>query len=910
MASEKILIVDDDEDVLLIVQTILDNSGYSVLLARNGREGVEKAIESAPDLILLDVMMPELSGWEVCTTLKSAPETRQIPIAMLTVKSEIRDLITGMQVGADDYITKPFTRKKLLSTVRRLLEEKRESPPAYLTAENEEMRFKNLLFDAVTELPTVPVIIDALRDRLLDNRDMGVLYIDVEQYSHIEETYGWEVFDSLLQHTARTMRRMIGTVFATEDFIAVNRTGGSDFYVFATLEGGEEAMTRLQRKARQVEESLRGSLDEAFGSRIHKRIGVFVGHALLRPSPQMRVERLVYRALGQAIAVATTKEEERQASLRETFKETLRKRRIRTVYQPIFHLEAMEAFGHEALTRGPVETAFESPELLFQFARENEATWELEQICLCSSASRLRARRPDSPVHQRRGGDDHRRSPRSGAEAVPPLFSLKCPVVLEVTERSAIRDVPVFRAALAQLREQGFRIAIDDAGSGYASLQAIAELRPNFIKVANTLITGTAQRLDQAGRRRDAGQPLPPHRRGLRGRGHRDARGPRGVPAPRDSVRPGLLPRGPGRARRHRARARVHGAHPHGPVGSPPVPLRFRLAVLAWLWGALVLRAQPVPHVDSDPGRRRGHRVRRPALFHLARPGHRPGGPDRRDRARGPEDLGGDPHRGFRVVGLLRWRARRGRDVGGRGPRLSLRDGPQHAASHRRGSGRRRCRRLGQALRRPGLRALRRADREVWVTEPDAEKIEVFRLEDNPPRPIRDGEIAVKGGPESLVVDEERGVAYTHLWKGETVAIPLKNRTPRPAWKNGCEGSRGIALDAARGLLFVGCSEGKAVTLDAKTGRIVSTVKVGAGVDIVDYSPSRGHLYAPGGKSATMAIVDVAPEGALGIVDTVPTAEKGHCVATDPFGNVYVCDPKGGRILVIPDHYELAPRSP
>jgi len=489
MASEKILIVDDDEDVLLIVQTILDNSGYSVVLARNGREGVEKAIESSPDLILLDVMMPELSGWEVCTTLKSAPETRQIPIAMLTVKSEIRDLITGMQVGADDYITKPFTRKKLLSTVRRLLDEKPESPPAYLTAENEEMRFQNLLFDAVTELPTVPVIIDALRDRLLDNRDMGVLYIDVEQYSHIEETYGWEVFDNLLQHTARTMRRMIGTVFATEDFIAVNRTGGSDFYVFATLEGGEEAMTRLQRKARQVEESLRGSLDEAFGSRIHKRIGVFVGHALLRPSPQMRVERLVYRALGQAIAVATTKEEERQASLRETFKEILRKRRVRTVYQPIFHLEAMEAFGHEALTRGPVETAFESPELLFQFARENEATWELEQICLSSSASRY-GLDGDSHLFINVEAETISALSQGGAEAVPPLFTLKCPVVLEVTERSAIRDVPVFRAALKQLRDQGFRIAIDDAGSGYASLQAIAELRPDFIKVANTLITG------------------------------------------------------------------------------------------------------------------------------------------------------------------------------------------------------------------------------------------------------------------------------------------------------------------------------------------------------------------------------------------------------------------------------------
>src|SRR5262252_6122638 len=255
-----------------------------------------------------------------------------------------------MQVGADDYITKPFTRKKLLSTVRRLLDEKRESPPSFLTAENEDMRFKNLLFDVVTELPTVPVIVDALRDRLLDNRDMGVLYIDVEQYSHIEETYGWEVFDSLLRHTARTLRRMFGTIFAAEDFVAVNRAGGSDFYVFASLDGGDDP-------------------------------------ALLRPNPQMRVERLVYRALRQAIDVATTKEEERQTLLRETFKDILRRRRVRTVYQAIFQLETMDLFGHESLSRGPVDTAFESPELLFQFAGEHEAIWELEQLCLGSSAA-------------------------------------------------------------------------------------------------------------------------------------------------------------------------------------------------------------------------------------------------------------------------------------------------------------------------------------------------------------------------------------------------------------------------------------------------------------------------------------------------------------------------------------------
>ena len=251
MAEERILIVDDDEDILLIVQTILANAGYSVLVARNGREGVDLALETKPDLILLDVMMPELSGWEVCTTLKNAPETRQTPIAMMTVKSEIRDLITGMQVGANDYLTKPFTRRKLLETVRSLLAQRGESPPSFLTSENEQVRYKSLLFDPITELPTVPVIIDALRDRLLDSRDLAVLYVDVEQYSHIEETYGWEVFDGLLRSTAKALRRMVGTIFATEDFVAVNRTGGSDFYVLTSLEAGDEAPVRLQGHRRR-----------------------------------------------------------------------------------------------------------------------------------------------------------------------------------------------------------------------------------------------------------------------------------------------------------------------------------------------------------------------------------------------------------------------------------------------------------------------------------------------------------------------------------------------------------------------------------------------------------------------------------------------------------------------------------
>jgi len=213
-----------------------------------------------------------------------------------------------------------------------------------------------------------------------------------------------------------------------------------------------------------------------------------VGHAAIHSNPQMRVERLVYRALRKAIGIATTKEEERQALLRETFLEILRRRRIRTVYQPIFDLTTMEVMGHEALTRGPAETAFESPELLFQFADDHEAVWELERLCIQSSAMHYSAK-PGGLLFVNVEADSVG-SLTAVSETLAPLLALPQQVVLEVTERSAIRDVPVFRDALDVLRNQGFRIAIDDAGSGYASLQSIAELRPNYLKVANTLITG------------------------------------------------------------------------------------------------------------------------------------------------------------------------------------------------------------------------------------------------------------------------------------------------------------------------------------------------------------------------------------------------------------------------------------
>jgi DNA-binding beta-propeller fold protein YncE len=197
------------------------------------------------------------------------------------------------------------------------------------------------------------------------------------------------------------------------------------------------------------------------------------------------------------------------------------------------------------------------------------------------------------------------------------------------------------------------------------------------------------------------------------------------------------------------------------------------------------------------------------------------------------------------------------------------------------------------------------ATREVWVTEPRAARIEVFSLPPHgAPEPAHAGFIAVAGGPESLVIDAARGRAYANLWTDTTVAIDLRRRAIVARWANGCRGARGLALDAARGFLFVGCEEGRLAVLDLASGKQIGTAASGAGVDIIAYNPHLGHVYLPGAKSATMAIIAVGNDGAARVLGTVATARGAHCVVADERDNAYACDPVAGRLLVFHDALE------
>lgn len=128
MAKEKILIVDDEEDILRLVDFNLAREGYSVISATSGEKALGLARSEAPNLIILDLMLPGLDGLEVCRLLKSDKSTKGIPIVMLTAKGEEADIVAGLELGADDYITKPFSPRVMVARVRTALRRTRTEP--------------------------------------------------------------------------------------------------------------------------------------------------------------------------------------------------------------------------------------------------------------------------------------------------------------------------------------------------------------------------------------------------------------------------------------------------------------------------------------------------------------------------------------------------------------------------------------------------------------------------------------------------------------------------------------------------------------------------------------------------------------------------------------------------------------
>ncbi|MBW3017757.1 response regulator [Candidatus Woesearchaeota archaeon] len=206
--KQTIMIVDDEENVLKLIKLSLIPGNYDLIEARNGIECLEKVRERIPDLILLDLMMPKMDGMECCRILRSNPITQNIPVIMLTAKTQVNDKLEGFSVGTDDYITKPFDPLELEARVKTLLK-----------------RNNNLVkLNAVTGLPGLEPLLEKLKET-----KARILFIDLVDFKKYNKQFGYKSGNELLQLVSRILLSAVEEAGTPEDYIA--HIGADDFII-------------------------------------------------------------------------------------------------------------------------------------------------------------------------------------------------------------------------------------------------------------------------------------------------------------------------------------------------------------------------------------------------------------------------------------------------------------------------------------------------------------------------------------------------------------------------------------------------------------------------------------------------------------------------------------------------------
>jgi PleD family two-component response regulator len=229
MSQGKMMIVEDDPDISNMLRIYFQSQDYDVAVAQRGEDALEMCRQQLPHIIVLDIMLPDMDGYDVCRNLRGNLRTSHIPIVFLTQKDERSDKIHGLELGADDYITKPFDLEELKLRVKN----------AMARAQYES------LTNPTTGLPSGRLIEDQLR-QVMRRDDWGIIYVGIRGFSTFNDVYGFVAAEEVLRFTAMVLGKAVDSVGTPNDFIG--HIGGDDFIVVAGKELVAPIVEDLQQR--------------------------------------------------------------------------------------------------------------------------------------------------------------------------------------------------------------------------------------------------------------------------------------------------------------------------------------------------------------------------------------------------------------------------------------------------------------------------------------------------------------------------------------------------------------------------------------------------------------------------------------------------------------------------------------
>jgi EAL domain-containing protein (putative c-di-GMP-specific phosphodiesterase class I)/GGDEF domain-containing protein len=392
----------------------------------------------------------------------------------------------ALELRAEEWYRVPATPEEIAARVHSAVGRGTAVATAAITDRVERVEYEQMLHDALTGLPTLPVMIERSRALFKERGELVVLYLNFVRYSKIEEIYGWEKLDAVLETTSAAVREFLDdTSGPGNSRLMVSFTNDDDFIFFHVPAAGVAAATdsEITDMVARLQRHVAARIETQHGDDISALFDIYVGRSHVYYNPKIRLERLIYRGIREAAKAARSIEERDRARRVADLRASLRERGVYIDYHPIVVTETQEIYGYEALARG-VMRSLRSPEVMFDVAAEADLLWELSRLCRSKAIEGMETRlQPGELLFLNVDPGDFNDPAFNENEVKHPER-----VVIEITERTAIKDYPKFRERLRAFREAGFRFAVDDAGSGYAGLGSIANLEPDFIKLDISLI--------------------------------------------------------------------------------------------------------------------------------------------------------------------------------------------------------------------------------------------------------------------------------------------------------------------------------------------------------------------------------------------------------------------------------------
>ncbi len=509
--SANILIVDDLPTNLRLLDSVLTQQGYNVFKAINGKLALRASTTVDIDLILLDILMPELNGYEVCRRLKAEAKTAKIPVIFLSALNEGFDRLKAFEVGGIDYINKPLVVDELLIKVQTQLSLRAAGKEIMLldrrieelTKKREEgiESVKNNLeivrHDLLTGLPNRVLFMEAVesalqRSRIETDYRFAVLFLDCDRFKVINNSLGYLLGDELLNSMARRLQDNL----SEQDMVA--RLGDDEFAILLT-----DAQDIAS--AAEVADKILIALKEPFNLQGHQvfisaSIGISLGgknyqqteHILRDAATAMGRAKVLGKSRYQTFDITLHQEALRFLQIESELRQAIKENQFRVYYQPIVCLNTGKIDGVEALLRWQHPTrGFVAPAEFIPIAEETGliapiGNWVLQEAChqlrQWQAAGMVKESFTISVNFSPQQFSQQNLIERIDQILMQAQLNPEC-LKLEITESAIVEKSQTTVSILQQLRSRNIQLSIDDFGIGYSSLSYLHSLPVNALKV-------------------------------------------------------------------------------------------------------------------------------------------------------------------------------------------------------------------------------------------------------------------------------------------------------------------------------------------------------------------------------------------------------------------------------------------